>query len=289
MAAPLGISPPSHVLFADDIMVFLQGKPSHLRNLLSFMDEYALNSGQVINKAKSHLFLGKHALLRQNMISRLLGINVGKLPFIYLGVPIFTGHPKSEHLASIADKVRCKLSSWKGRQLSQAGRLQLISSVIHSILTYSFHVYEWSKSLLKKVQRWIRNFFWNGDPLKDGSALIAWNTFINMGLQPYSYYKKSSVWLGLKKLWPTLLEGVQWLVGDGKSIRFWRDNWLGETLVTSLNYDQEVHELLNDKVSCFIKNGQWNLPSSFCRTLPATAQSIRSIELPVEPTSDQVV
>lgn len=68
IAAPKCVSPPLHVLFADDVMVFLQGNAVHLRALMSFMDEYAKNSGQVVNKAKSHLFLGTFAVPRQNRI-----------------------------------------------------------------------------------------------------------------------------------------------------------------------------------------------------------------------------
>lgn len=172
IAAPKNITPPSHVLFADDVMVFLQGDLRHLRALMSFMEEYASNSGQEVNKSKSLLFLGKFAIPWQSSIQRILGISVGSLPFTYLGVPIFAGRPKSEFFMSIADKVRSKLSTWKGLQLSQAARLQLIESVIQSHLIYSFQIYEWPKSLIRKVQRWTRNFFWNGDPLKDGSVFF---------------------------------------------------------------------------------------------------------------------
>ncbi|XP_061993341.1 uncharacterized protein LOC133711201 [Rosa rugosa] len=333
IAAPSSVSPPSHVLFADDIMVFLQGKPSHLRNLMSFMDEYAVNSGQVVNKAKSNLLLGRYALPRQNRTCGLLGIRPGQLPFTYLGVPIFIGHPKSVHLVPIADKVRCKLSSWKGKQLSQAGRLQLISSVIESILIYSFHIYEWPKSLLNKVQSWMRNFFWRGDPLKNGSALVAWSTicfpksqgglglkdlfalnrslllkrcwemaskastsarflhdrFLQVGLHPCSSYKKSAIWLGLKKLWPRLLARVQWLLGDGSTIRFWKDNWLGEAVIHSTDYEEEVRKLLNDKVGDFILNGQWNLPPSFCRAFPQVAQVINAVPISSDLAPDQLI
>lgn len=285
IAAPRNILPPSHVIFADDVMVFLQGSSSNLHSLMQFMEEYACNSGQEINKAKSLLFLGKHALPRQHSIHRLLGISVGSLPFTYLGVPIFRGRPKSDYFMSIADKIRSKLSVWKGLQLSQAGRLQLIDSVIHSHLIYSFQVYEWPKSLLSNVQRWIRNFFWNGDPLKNGSALVSWqqcctpkdkgglglknlfllnsalllkrsweiaskssssasflhDRFLSHGLQPSSYYKISSVWLGIKKLWPLLLANIRWLVGKGDKIRLWKDNWLGEILAVTCCNTPTLH------------------------------------------------
>ncbi|KAK9921034.1 hypothetical protein M0R45_029564 [Rubus argutus] len=293
IAAPRCVSSPSHVLFADDVMVFLQGKAKHLRALMSFMDEYALNSGQVVNKAKSHLFLGKFAAPRANRIQRILGIQVGSFPFTYLGVPIFVGRPKSEYLLPIADKICCKLSSWKGKQLSQAGRLQLIDSVIQCHLIYSFQVYEWPKALLHKVQRWMRNFFWNGDPLKDGSTLIAWNRCCTPkdqdGLQTLTYYKKSSVWLGLKKLWPLLLSKLQWIIGNGHTVKFWKDNWLGEELVKAYSFAPEVLDFLNDKVSIFISNGEWRIPNSFWSSYPAVAHAISSFPLPVDYVEDRVV
>ncbi|KAL6124822.1 hypothetical protein ACLB2K_077331 [Fragaria x ananassa] len=151
--APGGVTLPTHVLFADDVMIFTQGRSKYLSNLMSFMEEYAQNSGQVINTAKSQLFLGKSAIPRQMRITNILGINVSVFPFTYLGVPIFVGRPKSAFLLPIADRIKAKLSSGKGRLLSQAGRLQLIESVIQSQLLYSFQVYEWSQELLKKVQR----------------------------------------------------------------------------------------------------------------------------------------
>ena len=48
----------------------------------------------------------------------------------------------------IADKIRGKLTSWKGSLLSQVVRSQLISSVIQGILIYNFQVSEWSRAHL---------------------------------------------------------------------------------------------------------------------------------------------
>ncbi|KAL6199993.1 hypothetical protein ACLB2K_029775 [Fragaria x ananassa] len=61
LSAPLGITSPSHFLFADDIMVFMRGTKRSLKIIMHFMEEYGLNSGQQINKAKSLVFLGKYA------------------------------------------------------------------------------------------------------------------------------------------------------------------------------------------------------------------------------------
>ncbi|KAL6190620.1 hypothetical protein ACLB2K_037014 [Fragaria x ananassa] len=80
------------------------GRKKHLRALLHFLDEYALNSGQVLSKGKSTFFIGSSHSRRQEQIQNVLGINRGSLPFNYLGVPFFIGRPKSEFLLPIADK-----------------------------------------------------------------------------------------------------------------------------------------------------------------------------------------
>ncbi|CAL9006542.1 unnamed protein product [Prunus brigantina] len=127
--APRGVMPPSHVLFADDIMVFIQGTTKNLRVLMRFMVEYGVNSGQFINKSKSLAFLGHYVRPRQASILRTLGIGVGSFPFTYLGVPIFQAKEAylwlSSHNASVpwskvswdkAFQPRKRLVVWKALQ-----------------------------------------------------------------------------------------------------------------------------------------------------------------------------
>jgi len=41
-------------------------------------------------------------------------------------------------------------------------RVQLVKSVIHGLLVYSFHAYRWPIKLLSKLDRWIKNFVSSG-------------------------------------------------------------------------------------------------------------------------------
>lgn len=45
-----------------------------------------------------------------------------------------------------------------------------------SMFVYSFQVYDWPLSLLRKVEVWCCNFFWSGSIEKRGVPLIAWKT-----------------------------------------------------------------------------------------------------------------
>jgi mannosylglycoprotein endo-beta-mannosidase len=154
---------PSHSFYADDLIIFCKGNLSGLRFLKQLFNDYATESGQVINNSKSTIFSGSITQGRLNLIVQLFNFNMGALPFFYLGVPIFKGKPKSCFLQPIADKIILKLSAWKASLLSIAGRVQLVRSVILSMLTYSISIYSWPVSLLKDLEKCIRNFIWSGD------------------------------------------------------------------------------------------------------------------------------
>jgi len=140
---------PTHVLYADDIMIFCTGLKSNIRELLSIFKRYSEVSGQIINNAKSRFFTGDMSGARTNMIANMLGFSLGAVPFQYLGCPIFKGKPKVIHFHMITDRIKNKLATWKGRILSIMSRVQLVKSVIHGMMVYSFHVYLWPRRLLR--------------------------------------------------------------------------------------------------------------------------------------------
>lgn len=82
---------------------------------------------------------------------------------LYLGVSIFRGRPKVEHLVGLADSVVNKFSRWKGHTLSLAGRRCLINNVIAASLVHSMMVYKWPRPLLQKVESAMWNFLWPGN------------------------------------------------------------------------------------------------------------------------------
>ncbi|MCI28434.1 RNA-directed DNA polymerase (Reverse transcriptase), partial [Trifolium medium] len=107
-------------MYADDIMIFFKGKFINIEALQLLFQRYALNSGQFVSPSKSTVFAGSISSTRLHSIAVKLGFGIGSLPFLYLGVPIFKGKPKTRYLRPVADRVRLKLSAWKASLLSIA-------------------------------------------------------------------------------------------------------------------------------------------------------------------------
>jgi len=80
------------------------------------------------------------------------------LPFNYQGGPVFKGKPKTFYFQFIADKIKIKLSTWMASLLSIAGRVQLVKSVVQSMLIHTMTIYSWPTSFLKEIEKWIKNF-----------------------------------------------------------------------------------------------------------------------------------
>lgn len=155
-------------------MVYCKGKFSSLEALKDTFARYAACSGQVMNLRKSSIYCGGVTPSRMQNIINLLGFSVGSFPFTYLGAPIFKGRPKCSYFQPIADRVRIKLASWKASLLSIAGKVQLVKSVVQSMLINTMCIYSWPIKTLREIEKWIKNFIWSGDVSKRKMVTVAW-------------------------------------------------------------------------------------------------------------------
>ncbi|XP_058776557.1 uncharacterized protein LOC131650867 [Vicia villosa] len=165
---------PSHTLYADNIMIFCRGDHKSLTASAAFLHEYASYSGQFCNFAKSLIFAGGMSTARHQSLEDLLGFSIAFPPFIYLGAPIFVGRLKASHFQFMADKIRMKLGAWKASLLSMAGRVQLVKAVIHSMMIHCMTVYNWPASIIKYIEKWMRNFIWSGNFDKKKLVTVSW-------------------------------------------------------------------------------------------------------------------
>ena len=123
----------NHLCFADDILMFSKGDLNTIILNLAGLKLFTDTTGLEISAAKSEIFCAGMDSLIINRIQELLGFKRGKLPFTYLGVPMSPSKIRPDDCERLVDKMCAKIRTWSLRNLSYAGRLQLVNSVLMSI------------------------------------------------------------------------------------------------------------------------------------------------------------
>lgn len=104
-----------------------------------------------------------------------------------------------------------------------------------------------------------------------------------------SYYIQSSTWPAMKTFIPIVIENSFCLVGDGKSINAWLDNWLSKPLVQFMNIPISLHTSLKAPVSDLILDGKWSIPQFLSQKCPAAVYEIQQSTLSKNHETDMLV
>ena len=112
-------------------------------------------------------------------VASMVGCKEAKLPFVYLGVPIGASMKKESSWKTLLHKFRRKLSSWKARHISYGGKLTLCKTVLGSLGTYLFSLYKVPSTVLKKLERIRKKFFWGATEDKVKISWVAWDQILN--------------------------------------------------------------------------------------------------------------
>jgi hypothetical protein len=171
-------SPPvSHLLFADDLMIFSKATDREANAIVHCLSTYSYWSGQKINRSKSSLFLSKNC--RSSTISAMKSIlNLTLIPSKakYLGIPLFFHKSKKLTFVDIKNKILSKVSGWRAKLLSQAARTTLIKTVANSIPSYIMSIFLLPKGFCMELNAILRKFWWGFPQNKSHNlTLLAWD------------------------------------------------------------------------------------------------------------------
>jgi hypothetical protein len=83
-------------------------------------------------------------------------------PIRYLGLPLTVHRLKRADFQFIEDKLAAKLSTINGNNITMAGRLSLVKSVISSQLIYPLTALRLPIGLIEKAEKIEREFLWTG-------------------------------------------------------------------------------------------------------------------------------
>lgn len=149
----------SHLCFADDLLVFTDGTKRSIEGVLRVFNEFANMSGLKISLEKSTLYTAGIQESAEKDILTTFPFSTGNLPVRYLGLPLLTKRMTVSDYLPLVEKVRKRMSSWTGRFLSHAGRLQLIKSVITSLANFWMAAFRLPGSCLKDIESLCSAFY----------------------------------------------------------------------------------------------------------------------------------
>lgn len=165
----------THICFADDVLVFSDGKKSSIEGILGVFQEFAKISGLNISLEKSTLFLAGVKSEDSAAILEQFPFEAGSLPVRYLGLPLLTKKMSVSDYSPLIARIRTRISTWTARHLSFAGRLQLIGSVIYSITNFWMSAFRLPNQCIKEINSICSAFLWSGPTLSTHKAKIVWS------------------------------------------------------------------------------------------------------------------
>jgi len=148
----------SMVQYANDTLFFYKALIQSVLTLKAIMKCFELALGLKVNYSKSKVG-GVGVNMNQTMIfASILNCDIMKAPFSYLGVMVGGNHKICVFWEGMLIKLRSRLSAWKGKSLSLAGRLCLIKSVLTSLPLFYVSIFCMPTTMVREMKGYKKTF-----------------------------------------------------------------------------------------------------------------------------------
>ncbi|XP_074288257.1 putative mitochondrial protein AtMg01250 [Silene latifolia] len=126
----------SHLLFADDLLIFSRGDPVSVQTAINGVAQFDTWSGLKANAQKSCIYFGGVTQQITEAILQATQFTQGTFPIRYLGTPLHSSRLTAAMYHSLIQKIQCRITHWASKNLSYAGRIQLINSTIFGLKSF---------------------------------------------------------------------------------------------------------------------------------------------------------
>ncbi|XP_022014398.1 uncharacterized protein LOC110913887 [Helianthus annuus] len=169
----------SHLCYADDVLFLGRWSVQNAVTLSRLLRWLNLVTGLKVNFQKSKLYgfgVDEEEKLR---LASVLKCEVGKLLFSYLGIPIGVNMKRSKYWDLVINKFSAKLSKWKAKFLSLAGRVTLAKLVLGSLPSYFLSLFVAPKCVINKLEKIRRDFVWGFSGSIKKMRWVRWEGIVN--------------------------------------------------------------------------------------------------------------
>ncbi|CAI0629580.1 unnamed protein product, partial [Linum tenue] len=164
----------THLMYADDTIIFCDANEDQVLNLLSTLVCFQSVTGLRINVEKSVMFpVGNFG--NPDVFARIFGCGWNFLPTIYLGAPLGASPNSSAIWNKVLSRFQSRLEGWRGKFLSLGGRIVLCKSSLTSQPLYLFSLLKAPKTTIQKMERLECRFIWAGVQDKSKYHLVRWD------------------------------------------------------------------------------------------------------------------
>ena len=132
----------SHLLFADDTMLFFKAEEEQARKVHEVVLTYERAIGQCINPQKCSVLFGKFCSnINHDRVCTVLNVALATFEEKYLGLPTPDGSMNKGKFQNLQSRLLKRIIAW-GDTLSLAGKEIMIKAVAQVILTYIMGVFK---------------------------------------------------------------------------------------------------------------------------------------------------
>lgn len=151
----------SHVMYADDLILFFKADHDSCLRMSNILQSFCDASGLAIHIDKSFIVFSPntHRDLKDEMAS-LFNLKWENKLGKYLGTFVDDQKDQGTNFQMLIDKMNSTLAGWKGRLLSQAGRLTLIRATLASDMMYPMSSTQFTLQQNTEINMLVNNFFW---------------------------------------------------------------------------------------------------------------------------------
>jgi hypothetical protein len=164
----------SHLLYADDTILFCDTDPEQLMYIRLVLICFEVVSGLKVNMSKSEMVpIGE--VVNLPVLADILCCNIGSLPMSYLGMPLGSSYKSTAIWNPIIEKMERRLAGWQRIYLSKGGKLTLFKSTLSSLPTYFLSLFTFPISVAQQLKRLQRNFLWGDSGEVSKHHLVSWD------------------------------------------------------------------------------------------------------------------
>ncbi|KAL4373564.1 hypothetical protein AHAS_Ahas05G0094400 [Arachis hypogaea] len=242
----------SHLLFADDLLLFVEASVEQIR-----MVREVITAEGGFEETPS---LGR-----------------------YLGALITNSRKGRDRFKTTLERVAGKLQGWKASCLSFARRVTLAKAVISPVVNFDMMHSSIPKAVCREIEKMQRKFIWGEEEGQRKMHAVSWKQLcraknsgglgfrdltkmneaflskVDLVHDMQAVFSDSILWKELTKVGEFVRKHVRFSIGDGSSTLFRKDRWLKDERPLLNHVSQVTRDMrMNMYVSEAVREGNWN-------------------------------